>query len=338
MSYQPLDLTRVSVWIGFHMAGLALDTESQFVSGIHLSRIPWTEWGLVERREIVEECAGPFMQTEHIFACFGYGDPGVSGSALSEFVQSLRQMASERVRLLVWALRLYKSGTLIDPHHSVIYTRSGALNSRAPGLYRHRLLEDATAQYKLPSHEVADVERLVGLLSVYEAYGEHLGVDIGLRAFNLSYTPYLRPAQRLVFLYTALEAVYGEYRKRPRGVSLGSVAAVLAPPEEATSVREYLDREGRALRNHVSHGSTTATDVDEDEVVIIEGAVRVGLRALVDFAVRFRTFEDDIADSVRGMDGQSPTQSFVALLAAAALGEPAGLEILARRPEFDHGL
>lgn len=305
----------------FHLPGLALDEPVlEVVPGIWVQRITWADWRMVAHGGDAERLYREFEQAGHVF--LSVNAPDYTGGETG--AEQGREIIRSAVLELVTALRLHKSGPLIDPRFSQQYLRVGSLNVRIPGPYGARLLEyPQNPRYLLNTADLADLavlhRNVVAVAQIADP-----GIALALRAFGFSYGYGLTVPQRLAYLFVALEAVFGEYRKQNRPtprVTLGAVAAMVSREDDTAALQAFLDdaQAARRMRNAVAHGDISGTPTASDPVVPrLEDIVRDGLRALIAFAAEYATLQPHIEAIETGMGALPPKAAFQKLLSHAA--------------------
>ncbi|MGN6275207.1 MAG: hypothetical protein ACTHNP_04650 [Solirubrobacterales bacterium] len=316
----------------FHLPGLLLsDPVLEVAPRVELREITYQDWLMLEHSDLAFELSHAFTTGNHAFYVAALTD----FAGTTEEAKLLLGVLLGELRWILTALRLHKAGPLIDPAQSVIYLRTGSLNLRAPGLYRHHLFGANEDRYGLTA---AECDRVAAILAQLRRYLDQPDptVDLAFRHFEWSYRYALSPAHRATLLYTALEATFGEYSKAQRRapkVTLGEAAAVVSRAADYDRVAAFLDdpERGRGVRNRLAHGVADGSSVPLSEVIpIVEDAVRDGLRALVGFVLLKPSIAAELEAVEADLSRRRPKDAFQGLLAYAARGSEEAVAILAR--------
>jgi hypothetical protein len=320
----------------FHLPGVELADPVMQVAGLWLQRISWRDWIMIEHKEDAFRLYGEFHKAEHVFFSVNLTEEEVAGHT-AEYVQSV---CERELLVLVAAMRIHKAGQAIDPRLSTRYLRVKELNSRRPGPYGPRLLEfPAEPRYRIEADDLTDISFLHLRLEHLFAASDP-GVMLALRSFGFSYGYGLSGAQKLAFLFSALEAVFGEYRKQNRPtprVTLGTAAALVSREPNQAVVAAFLDSPSgaRGLRNQVAHGDVNVTpEVDDPLILRLDGIIRDGLRTLVVFATEQVALAPQLDGIETGLGNAPPKLAFQKLLGHAAKGSPAALSIITSLPKL----
>lgn len=314
----------------FHLPGLLLaDPVLEVVPGVELREISFPDWLMLEHSDLAFELSHAFTTGHHAFYVAVF--PDFAGT--TEEAERLRDILLDELRWILTALRLHKAGPLVDPAQSVVYLRTGSLNLRRPGLYRHRRFEGDQDRYALSA---AECDQVAGIFARLRRYLDRPDptIDLALRHFAWAYRYALSPEHRATLLYTALEATFGEYSKARRGppkATVGEAAAVVSRAADRERLAAFLDdrERGRGARNALAHGVADGSPVPLSEVIpIVEDAVRDGLRTLVGFAPHMASIAGELEAVDAGLSQRAPKDAFQVLLAHAARGSAEATAIL----------
>lgn len=315
----------------FHLPGLRLsDPVLEVAPGVEFREISLRDWLILEHSDLAFELSHAFTAGHHAFHLVVV--PDFAGT--TEEAKELRDASLGELRRILTALRLHKAGPLVDPALSVIYLRTGSLNLRTPGLYRHRLFEALEESYVLAAAECNQVAGIFAQLGRYLDRPDPT-IDLALRHFEWAYRYALSPEHRATLLCTALEATFGEYSEARRcapKVTLGEAAGVVSRVPDPERVTTFLDDPqcGRGARNRLAHGVADGSSILLSEVIpIVEDAVRDGLRALIGFVPRMVSVADELDAIDAELSRRPPKDAFQVLLAHAARGSKEATAILA---------
>lgn len=314
-----------------HIPGLELGVSSMTVAGLSLRRLDWIEWLIIENGDIAERMKGEFGEGCHSFLVADRPDFRGGETAAGDLATC--DMAS--LNLLVTALRLFKPGELLNPDTSVQYQRRGSLNSRSVGRSGRNLFNlNRARQYLLQKDDGVQIEALMHDLSHPEVSGDST-IRLALRHFNYSYDHHLDIEERLLHVFTALEATFGEYKKSARpvsGVSLGRSAAALWPAGSSNTVAAFLDdkTQARGLRNAAAHGDFSGWTHLQIETMIerLREVLRVGLRHLLRMASHRATLVTDLECVFTGLSAIPVKSAYQKTLGYAANGSSLAATLL----------
>jgi hypothetical protein len=300
------------------------------VAGIWIRQLRWSDWNLIENSDDAWRLHREFHEAGHVFCTLVLDD--FAGTSIE--ADDFRTSCELALLQLITAMRLHKTGPAIDPRYSTRYVRMGSLNLRTYSDYGTRLLEfPPDARYLIEEGDLSEIAFLAEKLEAI-AQAPDSGIQLALRNFGFSYGHGLSTTQRLAFLFTALEAVFGEYRKENRPspkVTLGAAAAAITREAPANSLKGFLDgaSAARGLRNKVAHGSLSAPLEGDDPIIQrLENAVRDGLRALVVFAAERSSLKPQLDQIQAGLSSTPPAAAFQSLMSHAAKGSQAARAVL----------
>jgi hypothetical protein len=157
----------------------------------------------------------------------------------------------------VTVLRLFKAGWFLDPQLAESTFVLGSLRARRVGPYRQAFLvpQEATAfaqpllPYSLHIAELTTLQdgpgpiaKIWNLLEAYRSNGsDHASVDIALENFNRFFGLQLSGVQRVMYLFTALDAMLG-------GMSAREIGNVRLKASFQARVQAAFDAAGAALQ------------------------------------------------------------------------------------------
>ncbi|WP_431264051.1 hypothetical protein ACQ859_30060 [Roseateles chitinivorans] len=315
-----------------HMPGLELPQTRAQIAGIGLRPLRWVEWLVLEHTATAEALKAEFEHGRHSFAVVERTD-FTGDDAQAEAMGADDLAALQRV---VSALRLVKSGDLLDPAGSVRYERRGSLNRRYVGHFGRQLFEPEHARtYVLGKADVVAAEVIAADLAHPQVAADRT-IRLAIRHFDASYDHTLEARDRLLHLFTSLEATFGEYKKQARpvtGASLGQSAAALCPSATRAATTNFLDdkAQARGLRNAVAHGDLDDRDPAQLDAAVerLRSVLRVGLRGLVRFAARRHGSTVTLDSISAGLGALPPKAAFQHVLGHAAKGSIAARDLLA---------
>ncbi len=315
-----------------HVPGLELTQEKTEIAGLPLRRLRWVEWMVLEHGATAEALLDEFQDGLHSFALidrrdFGGGDAEAEALASSD-VAMLRRVVS--------AMRLVKPGALLDPEGSMRYERRGPENRRTPGRFGRQMFEPEYARKYVLGDTDAVAARAIAANLVHPEVSEERTIQLAVRHFDASYNHALDVEERLLHLFTSLEATFGEYKKHARpvpGATLGKSAAILWPSATRRSIADFLDdkTQARGLRNAVAHGDfggRTPAQVDAD-IERLREVLRVGLRTLLRLSARRLSLVAALGSISTGLGALPPKAAFQHVLGHAAKGSAAAQHLLA---------
>jgi hypothetical protein len=314
-----------------HIPGLELTRDNTEIAGLVLRRLRWVEWMILEHGATAEALQLEFEQGLHSFVLIDRKE--FAGD--SDAAEALANCDVAMLRRIVSALRLVKAGILLDPEGSMRYQRLSSLNIRTPGVFGRLLFEPKYSRtYVLSETDAAAAEEIVADLAHPTVAGDRT-IQLAIRHFEASYDHTLDDEDRLLHLFTALEATFAEYKTHTRpvpGASLGESAATLWPTATREGVARFLDEksEARGLRNAVAHGNLggrTPAQVNTD-VERLREILRLGLRMLVRLTSRRNGLITALENVSTGLGALPPKATFQHLLGHAAKGSVEAKKLL----------
>lgn len=207
------------------------------------------------------------------------------------------------------ALRLLKPGWFLDPQLAECTIAFEGFNQRLVGPYRQAFMggvpQDLPQPYTLsiaecatrPAHAAATT-RLWELVWRYYEAGRNSSADIAITNFMRSYGFQMGDTQKMLTLFTALEAMFGGMgtreigqvrMQRPFATRIATAVEIARSPDadlDPDAVAAWLSEEGRALRNTLAHGRVQPAAVQNSTAVAhLQQMARVALRQYLAFAV-----------------------------------------------------
>lgn len=336
LSYLPADIKEARSTIAVQLPGLELDCDSCFIDGIHVARLPYFDWRLLESSAVAQELLAGYSHRPRYFCLFAFP---------FELEASHYRMAMWHVDQLFMALWLHQDGTLIDHHYTTKYMRQGAkvgnipssMKDNKPGMYGCELLvESLRPFYELRASEIPALEASVRLLRTYRTFRSNPAVDVALGNFRWLQGPSLVTRERLTLLFTALESLLGGFRERYADATLGTRAEVLLPTVSGgVRTRNFVDKKLRELRNLLAHGGVAPRNASLDESLSrLTAVVRSGIREAMRFSVLFPDIEDSVRQLVAGDSALSARDAFNCLLGLAARGSDEAAGLLNAQTQF----
>ena len=325
-------LPRGAAFSAIHMPGLRIPFQMPILLGdIHLERFSWMQWVLFERTDEASRLKLEFEKGSHTFLTCRVSKT-VPLSSAPEAVH-LRQKKS--IQNLTSALRLLKEGTIIDPYSSVHYIRQGNLTRREIGTFGRSLIEaDLSNKYMLDAKTLKLLPDLLSALSE-SAITQDPTIGLAIRSFDRSYGYSLEHEEKMAFLFSALEATFGEYRKQSRPkprVTIGKAASIVSCSAATAGIADFLDDadKGRKLRNTIAHGSSEPlVGISADADLMLREIIRDGLRCLIIFATRKSALATQLESLKAGLSLEPAKLAFQTLLGHASTGSAAALKIIA---------
>jgi hypothetical protein len=338
--------------------GLTCDRNDLRVGDLHLLRLPARAWEILERGWVVDLYRDHYAARSRFFCVI----PLRSIEGLEDDVDGFLDRHLGGLRALILALRLTSPGVVVDPDYTtpVIRTRD-LINHRAVSARRFRLYgtvfgEDLVLPGKLrtvgerrifypqrvvassgPSLQLQDstisvVEELLALGRDQRDQPPDPVLDLAIRNFSRGHDVFLTIRERLVCLITALEAVYGGFR-RGGGPSLGRLIAEAYAVLRGVSpdVEQRIEQAVRPVRNAVAHGADHHRDLDYgDSAESMRDALRVALPALLRYdgsAAADRSAVSGLRDAA---SAPRPVEAFQHLLVRSVDGDTTARQALAR--------
>lgn len=314
-----------------HLPGLQIPFNMPIsLNDVHLERFTWMQWVLFERSDEASRLKIEFDHGLHTFLTCR-----VSKEIPLKFeLDSILLQKKKSVQDFTSALRLLKEGTIIDPSSSVQYVRKKDRNLRHIGTYGRGLIEaNLKNKYMLDAKTLSLLPVMIEALTAHEVTDDPT-IGLAIRSFDRSYGYSLEHDEKLAFLFSALEATFGEYRKQSRPkprISIGKAASLVSCAANTASIAIFLDdaEKGKKLRNLIAHGSTeSVAGISCDIEVTLREIIRDGLRCLIIFAAQKTSFENDLDSIQVGLSHEPAKLAFQILLGYAGNGNATALKIL----------
>jgi hypothetical protein len=317
----------------FPLRGLRAEEEPVLIAGVMLLEPTFEDWRLIEKTDVADQLLAAAMAERLGVAVAGERPPFCLATHVDwpddragiHPLAYLDEVEPAVTDVLV-ALRLLKDDTFLDFEYAGRYvTAPGGLSTRAPGPYRQTRVEiEGEELYTLRRDEVSQVEELALLCRAYREQGVDNAAALAVENLRHAHAIHVGDVDRLVFLYVALEALYGGYNERERfgRVPLSERAA------QDEAVRQYLAGDGRRLRNAVAHGNPPARPL-HDDVVRLLGVVRSGLVEYMRFCVGLAETGAEAAGLVGERTASSRMRMFNELLARAHEGDARAARMVA---------
>jgi hypothetical protein len=243
--------------------------------------------------------------------CIVIGQDIPDDDRADETISAARGPMSDEAADAILALRLLRSGWFLDPELSMRVFRyePWIANWRLAGPYRQVGLSDPV-EATMPAYELRLEDLVTGpdeappltqLFQLVQEYRANVrgAADIAVRNFGNSYGYMLVGTARAAVLFTALDAMLGGMGARQIGrlrlkstfaerveqaLRLDPGIAVAWAAAEA----EWLDTEGRRLRNALAHGRPSdVADLAEDSHERIRSVVRSILTTFLEFCIEW---------------------------------------------------
>ncbi|UHH33041.1 hypothetical protein LUW10_14950 [Pseudomonas veronii] len=325
-------LPREGAFSAIHVPGLLIPFQMPIrVGDILLERFSWNQWVLFERTDEATRLKLEFDRELHTFLTCRVATIVPLRSGLEAV--HLRQ--KKRIQNFTSALRLLKEGTIIDPYSSVHYIRQGDFTRREIGTFGRGLIEaDLSNKYILDAKTLKLLPELLSALSE-SAITQDPTIGLAIRSFDRSYGYSLEHEEKMAFLFSALEATFGEYQKKNRPkprVTIGKAASMASCSAATADIADFLDdaEKGRKLRNTIAHGSSEPlVGISADADLMLREIVRDGLRCLIIFATRKSALSTQLESLQKGLSLEPAKLAFQSLLGYASTGNAAALKIIA---------
>jgi hypothetical protein len=336
LSYLPSDLEEARSTIAVQLPGLELDRDGCFIDGIHVTRLSYSDWRLLENSGVAQELMADYSRRARYFCVFAFP---------FELEAAHYRMVMWQVEQLFMALWLHKDGTLIDHHYTTKYMRcgskrgeiTGSVKQNTPGIYGSELLVGRlTPSYELNQSEIPAIEASVRLLRTYRTFRSNPAVDVALGNFRWLQGPSLVTRERLTLLFTALESLFGGFRERYGDATLGTRAEVLLPTVSGGGrTRNFIDKKLHELRNILAHGGVAPPHAPvADALSKLTAVVRSGVHAALRFSVVFPDIEDTVRQLVGDIQPWSAREAFNHVLGLTATGSDEAARLLDAQPQF----
>ena len=226
----------------------------------------YQNWSLLEKSGVAREFIMEYCRVSPYFCIFTYP---YSLDQNDTFLYQLANASTLKLERLVMALRLFKNGTIINPHYVVKYLRSGGMNYRFPGLYRETFLNrKIDLPYELLNEEIPAVEFIARILLIYENYWSDPAADIAIRNFRWSHGPNLNIASKLLFMFTTIEAIFGMFHEKYSDSGIGKRIGVAYKPDDIDGVSNFIENTLRNMRNKVAHGESASLENTGEDVIV----------------------------------------------------------------------
>ena len=238
----------------------------------------------------------------------------------------------------VTVLRLLKPGWFMDPRFAeYTFMSSDYYIEREPGPYRQlmfrTLFEPTAASYSLSINELrrtleeeTPASRLWSLLQNYRQSGKNAAIEIALTNFNLSYSLHVSNSQKLGFLFTALDAIFGgmSLHKKKGKLYLRNTLMkdffedrlfhfmTLIEDPKAKEDIAWIKKHMRSLRNKIAHGSLGDNQklAGKHHERMLDLLRRI-IPAYLKFCTFWNQFHDRIQESLElAPEGQSLVEAF----------------------------
>lgn len=281
--WSSVDLRNTDFTFFFPLFGLEVEGGDYIIEDALITKPTSLEWADLERSDVADQIYARGQEPPY-FCIFQRNSEG-----RSQKMMELWSSVVEEFDSLLLALRLHKSGTLVDPYYSGRYAFSKELGirSRMPGIYRQSVIGSTwESPFRLRKVDKQSVQHLWELVRTYNSQIANPAGNIAMENFRACFGPQLLDRDRVVLLYVALEALFGGFRDRINKVSMWKRAAFAVGIDGRldNSAQRFLKKKGRILRNQVAHGS-----LEEPPLPYLEAIDR--LREIVRRAlVRFLKF------------------------------------------------
>jgi hypothetical protein len=268
--------------------GLHLEEERVDCNGLSFVRVDGQTWSLIEGLWMRDQELDAWSDLERIFAVMQYeGEVGPDNEAI--FAKIFASYSA-----VVTAARLLAPGVWLDAWHVAPVARGDngfnvrLVSSERPRLWasvfgeplkvrgRRRELRDRVEcrplQYHLPHgpaymmnfDRARKIElRIAELAELGELAPQHAWW-IAHRAFQHGHDIFIPRRRRLTVLFTAFEAIFGQFRGEAKDPGIGAAVARMLEHcgQETRDSEAYVEKELRRVRNRLAHGSDLRTGTD----------------------------------------------------------------------------
>jgi hypothetical protein len=329
-----LNVPAMDAFVALPLPNLAFESDSFGAGGLHIARLGYADWMLLEKTTIAEEYLAEYCRQPRFFCII----PQPFGFLGSDDVRNLQTaLAVEQARLFAMAVRFQLRDIFPDLTHYVVYAREKGRNFRSPGRYRSSWFgEPATTTHRLKHEDVLGIEAGMSLLTVYGCSWTTTNGGLALRNFGGANAPEMDAGERIQLLLVALVAMFGEMDERIGRATLARrvAAACRVAGLAETGTEEFVARQLRQTRNFVFHGIPSRHPLP-DVFTKLFTIVSACLPAFLRFCCTYPATANAIADVLRTSDPLTPFIAFNALLARAGFGDTDAVALVTPDPHFE---
>jgi hypothetical protein len=288
--------------------------------------------------------------------CLVMGAPIHENEEFAEAFDRLYVPMVAQMQDALLTLRLFKAGWFLDPGLAEQIFTFDAHITRIPGPYRQIFLGGVPDTIPPPYHlsidelmtkanQVTPLTTMRKLIGRYRERGTHASADIAIENFHRSYGLFLNGTQRVAFLFTALDAMFGGMSVRNIGkirlrsafrdritvaleaATRTTMGATITPHWEAN----WLDSEGRRIRNAVMHGNPSEMAAEAEESYSrIQAIVRLILPQYFEFSIKWKSQAVQIRPQYGIAEDCGVTAAYNKVLDAHASGVADAMDMLKR--------
>ena len=290
--YFPANLTGNGTLAIFHLPGLLLDVNGCYIGGIHVTKLTYFEWRMLERNAVAEIYDSEYCKRHHYYAVLPFSPAQVENAEEKDKADSLLATAEESVKQLVLALRLFRDGDLCDPEFATVYFRRGSLLTRRVGIYRELLLEyphDVFSPLVTTIKERTSVEAYLHIIINYQSHWREDAIELAIDNFNWSFMPLISEQRRLSFLVICLEVLTAGVNTKYAGRDgLKRIRAALNEADgDREELQQFVTSRLQDVRNLVAHGA--AAELTDTEVKYFREICRIMIRQSMITAIKRKT-------------------------------------------------
>lgn len=338
------------------LTGLSCSQTEIRAGGLTLVRMHPRTWRLIEKSWLVDLYQESYAAAPRFYCVI----PVDSAEEMLADTDGFLERALAPLRELLLAMRLVTVGYVVDPDHATPVLRIDGVNHRAVGHERYRLygtvfgddlvlgpkerrLGDRTVSYpervihssgralRLENELLPVVERYLAVYRTYAAGPKSRAIEVAITNLTQGHNPLLTVREQLFCLITALEAVFGAFRRRRKEPGLESRVAQAASifRGEDGDIQPRLAHEVRAVRNAIAHGADYSRDLPyEDAAEWMRDALRIGLPPLLLLATPAGSCGMKAATDPADEAAPTPSLAFQRLLDRAASAEQVAQQAL----------
>lgn len=333
------------------MNGLESKDKDFTLCNFRFVRLTAAQWSFLEKRWIID-LYRDFYEGIPRFFCLIPFDTDISSGLNVDTEQKIHRWNTD-LQDLINTMRILKPGILVDIAQTVIVIRQFPTNLRFANFDRYRLYgygigSETTLPQKMRSYcgkEVLVPPRKIDSIGdawevtaenkkliekSYESYqfyinsGGHPTINFAIRNFNVGQNIFLNNRQRLFSLLSATEALLGGFERPRKRPTLGAKVATLYSLFGLKSdyVEENIEKNLRAVRNALSHGSDYSRNVNLTFGIKSSSEIlRLTIRLLIPYFNRTYTSMTSQSSPNKETDIRTIVDSFKKLLHNATNGD-----------------
>jgi hypothetical protein len=269
----------------------------QVIGNAVVGSFDYASWYLIERTDIVDEwLMGSEYLPKVLFAVFPL--------TKSDGFDALQAEASLYREILTISLRLSGFDSFVEPELICTYIRDGWTNIRTPGYYRQAMYSKAFSGLSALEENTARMaDELFPRVAIWLDNAANVEL-LSMHLFRQSFGPFLRPGDRLLFLFAALETLLFGWRHEVSKTDLIGRARKAALAIGITLPQEVDAHQLRNARNALAHG-----ELDQSKFDAMVPSLRMLSRGVLLAWIRFSLTADGSG---------SPRQDFNERLAISA--------------------